>query len=266
MAEMPFAAAFGGPVETYCLSIRAGTGGPLLPGGKMSELEKQYFKIKELPEHERPRERLEKLGPEALSDVELLAILLRTGTPGVSALGVANRILFKFGDLKCVAAASLEQLCEIDGVGRTKAIQIKAAFDLARRLSGFKPQEKPVIRSSRDVFALLADEMRLEEKECFKALYLDVKNHVRKVETISVGTLSASLVHPREVFKSAIRDNCASVIIVHNHPTGDPSPSSHDTETTERIKSAGKVLGIELLDHIIIGEGRYFSYKDKDLL
>jgi len=232
----------------------------------MSEPAKQYFKIKELPVHERPRERLEKLGAEALSDAELLAILLRTGIPGVSALGLANRVLFKFGDLKSVAGASLEQLCEIDGIGRAKAIQIKAAFDIAKRLSEFKPQEKPVVRSSRDVFALLADEMRMQEKECFKALYLDVKNHVKKVETISVGTLNASLVHPREVFKSAVRDNCAAVIIVHNHPTGDPTPSAHDTETTKRIKAAGKVLGIELLDHIIIGEGRYFSFKDKDLI
>ncbi len=232
----------------------------------MSEPTKQYLKIKELPLHERPRERLEKLGPEALSEAELLAILLRTGVQGVSALGLANRLLFRFGDLKSLAAASLEQLRQIEGIGPAKAVQIKAAFDIAKRLSQFRPEQKPVVRSSRDVFALLADEMRLQEKECFKALYLDVKNHVKKVETISVGTLSASLVHPREVFKSAVRDNCAAVIIVHNHPTGDPTPSSHDTETTERIKAAGKVLGIELLDHIIIGEGRYFSYKDKDLI
>ena len=232
----------------------------------MSEPTKQYFTIKELPAHERPRERLEKLGAEALSDAELLAILLRTGMPGASALDLANRILLKFGDLKCVAAASLEQLCEIGGIGRAKAIQIKAAFDLAKRLSEFRGQERPVVRSSRDVFALLADEMRMQEKECFKALYLDVKNHVKKVETISVGTLNASLVHPREVFKSAVRDNCAAVIIVHNHPTGDPTPSSHDTETTKRIQQAGRVLGIELLDHIIIGEGKYFSYKDKDMI
>ncbi len=232
----------------------------------MSEETKQYFTIKELPVHERPRERLEKLGPEALSDGELLAILLRTGMQGVSALGLANRILLKFGDLKSLAGASLEQLCQIEGIGLAKAVQIKAAFDIAKRLSQFRPREKPVIRSSRDVFALLAEEMRLQERECFKVLHLDVKNRVKKVETISVGTLSASLVHPREVFKSAVRDNCASVIIVHNHPTGDPAPSSHDTETTERIKAAGKVLGIALLDHIIIGEGRYFSYKDKDLI
>ena len=232
----------------------------------MSEPTKQYFKIKELPQHERPRERLEKLGAEALSDAELLAIILRTGMQGVSAVGLANRILLKFGDLKAIASASLEQLCQIAGVGPAKAVQVKAAFDIAKRLSQFRPGEKPVISSSRDVFALLADEMRLQEKECFKALYLDIKNHVKKVETISVGTLSASLVHPREVFKSAVRDNCAAVIIVHNHPTGDPSPSTHDMETTQRIKAAGKVLGIELLDHVIIGEGRYFSYKDKDLL
>lgn len=232
----------------------------------MSETAKRYLKIKELPEHERPRERLEKLGAEALSDAELLAILLRTGIPGVSALDLANRILFKFRELKSLAAASLEQLCQTPGIGRAKAVQVKAAFDLAKRLSQFRPEEKPVIRSSRDVFAMMAEEMRLQEKECFKALYLDVKNHVKRVETISVGTLSASLVHPREVFQWAVRHNCAAVIVVHNHPTGDPSPSSHDTETTERIKAAGKVLGIELLDHIIIGEGRYFSYKDKDLI
>jgi DNA repair protein RadC len=232
----------------------------------MSEPPKRYFKIKELPVHERPRERLEKLGAEALSDAEVLAILLRTGTRGVSALGLANRILLRFGDLKSLAGASLEQLCQIDGVGPAKAVQVKAAFEMAKRLSQFRPQEKPIVRSSRDVFALLADEMRLHERECFKVLYLDVKNHVKKVETISVGTISASLVDPREVFKSAVRESCASVIIVHNHPTGDPTPSSHDTETTERIKAASKILGIELLDHVIIGEGRYFSYKDKDLI
>lgn len=232
----------------------------------MSEPAKRYLKIKELPAHERPRERLEKLGAGALSEAELLAIILRTGTRGVSALDLANRILSKFRNLKSLAAASLEQLCQTPGIGRAKAVQVKAAFDLAKRLSQFRPEEKPVIRSSRDVFAMMAEEMRLQEKECFKALYLDVKNHVKRVETISVGTLSASLVHPREVFQWAVRHNCAAVIVVHNHPTGDPSPSSHDTETTERVKAAGKVLGIELLDHIIIGEGRYFSYKDKDLI
>ncbi len=226
----------------------------------------RYLKIKELPEEERPRERLRKFGPDALSTAELLAIILRTGTRKQSALELAKHLLKKFGNVKSLAKASLEELCEIDGIGSTKAIQIQAAFDIGKRFTRFREDEKPSIRSSRDVANLLSDEMRLYENECFKILLLNTKNQLIKVETISVGILNASLVHPREVFKAAIKANSASIIIVHNHPTGDPTPSEEDNETTKRIKEAGKLVGIELLDHIIIGEDGYFSYKDKDLL
>ncbi len=226
----------------------------------------RYLKIKELPEEERPRERLRKFGPNALSTAELLAIILRTGTRKQSALELAKHLLKKFGNVKSLAKASLEELCEIDGIGLTKAVQIQAAFDIGKRFTRFREDEKPSIRSSRDVANLLSDEMRLYENECFKILLLNTKNQLIKDETISVGILNASLVHPREVFKAAIKANSASVIIVHNHPTGDPTPSEEDNETTKRIKEAGKLVGIELLDHIIIGEDGYFSYKDKDLL
>jgi len=229
----------------------------------------QYLTIKELPEGERPRERLEKLGADSLSDAELLAIILRTGASKLSAVDLARHIIRKFGTLKALAKASIEELCEIPGIGKTKAVQIKAAFALGTRFSNFRDSERPAVRTAKDVLDLMADEMRLYDKECFKILLLDTKNRLIRAETVSVGTLNASLVHPREVFRIAIRANCSSIIVAHNHPSGDPSPSGDDDKVTNRLKEAASLLGIDLLDHIIIGdrqEKNYFSYRDQGMI
>jgi len=228
-----------------------------------------YLTIKELPQNERPRERLQKFGEEALSDAELLAIILRTGSARFSAIALAQHLLKKFGTLKNLAKASLEELCTTPGIGKTKAVQIKAAFSLGYRLTTFREPDKDVIRCARDVVDLMLDQMRLFDKECFKIILLDTKNRIIRAETVTVGLLDASLIHPREVFRTAIRANSASVIAVHNHPSGDPAPSDEDNRVTKRLKEASAVLGITLLDHIIIGDRShkpYFSYRDQGLL
>ncbi len=225
-----------------------------------------YFKIKELPADERPRERLLKHGAGALSTSELLAIILRTGRQQRNARELASELLHRFGGLPGVAKAPIEELCAIEGIGEAKAVQIKAAFALGSRLGASRGPERPEVRTSRDVMALVADEMRLYEEERFKILLLDTKNRLIRHETVSVGTLNASLVHPREVFRSAIRASSAAVVVCHNHPTGDCRPSHEDRETTCRIKEAGDLVGIPLLDHIIIGDGDYYSFKDDDAL
>jgi DNA repair protein RadC len=225
-----------------------------------------YSKIKEMPADERPRERLLARGAGALSTSELLAIILRTGRRERNARELAGDLLHRFGGLAGVAKASIEDLCGVGGIGEAKAVQIKAAFALGSRLAAARGPERPEIHSSRDAVALVADEMRLYEEERFKILLLDTKNRLIRDETISVGTLNASLVHPREVFRSAIRASSAAVIVCHNHPTGDCRPSREDGETTHRIKDAGELVGIRLLDHIIIGDGDYYSFKDNDAL
>jgi DNA repair protein RadC len=225
-----------------------------------------YFKIKELPAEERPRERLLKHGAGALATSELLAIILRMGRQNRNARELASELLNRFDGLQGVAKAPIEELCAVKGIGRTKAVQLKAAFALASRLAASRGPERPEICSSRDVVALVGDEMRLYEQERFKILLLDTKNRLIRDETVSVGTLNASLVHPREVFRSAIRASSAGVIVCHNHPTGDCRPSREDIETTRRIREAGELVGIRMLDHIIIGDPEYYSFKDNDAL
>jgi DNA repair protein RadC len=227
--------------------------------------ERYSLAIKDLPPEERPRERLAKHGPEALSTPELLAILLRTGTARESALDVAEGIVSAVGGLRGLADVTIEQLSQIRGVGVVKAIEIRAAVELGKRISAFTHSARPVIRCPADVCQLVMSELRHETREHFKVLLLDTRNQVTRVNTVSVGTLTESIVHPREVFREAIRHSAAALIAVHNHPSGDPTPSPEDIQVTKRLDEAGRLVGIDLLDHVIVGDGRYISLKEKGL-
>lgn len=230
----------------------------------------QRLKIKDLPMNERPYEKLEKYGAEALSDAELLAIIIKTGTKNETSVSLAQRILAKDEEGKGIAALhdfSLEQLRTINGIGKVKAIQIKAVMELSKRIaSTFRKNGKITIRSSSDVSRLLMEDMRHLKKEVFKVLLLNTKNHLMKQMNISVGSLNASIVHPREVFSEAVKTGCSSIIFVHNHPSGDPEPSLEDIDTTRKLVGAGEILGIKVLDHIIIGNGIYVSLREKGII
>ncbi|MDI3480495.1 MAG: repair protein RadC [Tepidanaerobacteraceae bacterium] len=225
--------------------------------------------IKDLPKEERPRERMERYGAQVLSDAELLAVLIRTGTASESALMLAHRILKGNGTksgLAFVADCSIEELSKIRGIGLAKSVQIKAAVELGRRISSYSGRNPVIINTPADVKHLLMEEMRFLEKEHFKVILLNIKNHVISVEEISVGSLNSSIVHPREVFKPAIRRSSASIILVHNHPSGDPTPSREDLAITKRLVDAGKLLGIDVIDHVIIGNGIYISMREKGII
>lgn len=221
--------------------------------------------IKELPREERPRERLIRHGAGILSNAELLAILLRTGTKDESAISLAHRILIQEQGLRYLVDSDVDQLSSINGIGQAKAAQIKAAIELGKRLAAFESGVDKSVKCPQDVADLLMEDMRYLKKEHMKLLLLNIKSNLISVEDISIGSLNASIVHPREIFNPAIRKSSASIIMVHNHPSGDPSPSSEDTVVTARIAEAGRVIGIELVDHIIIGDGRYISMKEKGL-
>ncbi|MDW7731242.1 MAG: DNA repair protein RadC [Methanolobus sp.] len=218
--------------------------------------------IREMPEDERPRERLIKFGPEALSNAELLAIILRTGSQKENVVNMCSRIFSEYS-LKQLSQANIRQLTQIHGIGAAKAAQIAAVFELARKLEGFTDEPKRKIRSPADVYSLLYPRMREQKRERLVALLLDTKNHVLREEVISIGSLNANIVHPREVFKAALMESCASVILSHNHPSGDPTPSREDIAVTEKLVEGGKLLGIDVLDHVVIGDGRYVSLKDE---
>jgi|SRR5579871_2934360 len=223
--------------------------------------ERYTVAIRELPTNERPRERFQHYGPSAVSTAELLAIQLRTGTPERSAIGIGEQLLTELKGLRGVANATIEQMARIKGVGPVKAVQIASAFELGRRLAAVSDEERPVIRSPQDVANLLMPELRDVKKEHFKALMLDSKNRVLKIVTVSIGILDSSLVHPREVYKEAILVSSASLIVAHNHPSGDPTPSAEDKRVTERLAECGQLLGIELLDHVVIGDNKWISLK-----
>ncbi|MDS1029398.1 DNA repair protein RadC [Bacillota bacterium LX-D] len=222
-----------------------------------------HLTIKELPDELRPRERIVQAGPEALSNTELLAILLRTGSQKQSALELANQILREAEGLSFLVTASLEELTAIPGIGVAKAAQIKAAVEIGRRLSAYRIEPKVTIQSPDTAANLLMDEMRFLDREYFKTLFLNTKNHVLGLETISIGSLNSSIVHPRELFKQAVKKSAAAIILAHNHPSGDPTPSREDIDVTKRLIEAGKIMGIEVLDHIIIGNGTYVSLKER---
>ena len=213
------------------------------------------------------RERLTHYGASALSTTELLAIQLRKGTPERSALALAELLLNEFGGLKAVAAASVEELSHVKGIGPVTAIEIAAALEMGRRVSVASNQARLCIHSPNDVANLLMPELRDLRKEVLKSLMLDSKNRVLKVMTVSVGILDSSIVHPREVYKPAILCNAASILVAHNHPSGHPEPSPEDRRVTERLYQAGEILGIDLLDHVIVGEeGRFVSLKERGVI
>ncbi len=227
---------------------------------------KKSFTIHDLPTSERPRERLQKLGVDALSAQEILALILGRGIAGESVMVTAQRLLRQFGNLKGIANASLEELSQVKGIGPAKASQIKAASEMANRLEGYSETgEKPVIKTPEEVVNLVKGKLKGKKKEHFLALLLDTRNQLIEVAKISVGSLDTSVVHPREVFKEAISASAASVIFVHNHPSGDPTTSEDDIKLTKRLAEVGEIMGIDVLDHIIIGDKNYLSLKREGL-
>ena len=211
------------------------------------------MRIRDLPVHERPRERLFEQGAGVLSDSELLAILLRTGLQGRSAVEVGRNLMSSFGTLNQLAKARLEDLQAIKGVGRDKAVTLKAAFELAKRMARELSRESPVLDSPERIADLMREECRVNRVEQFQAVLLNTRRRLIRIQKISQGTLDTILVHPREVFQPAIAANASAIVLVHNHPSGDPAPSEADIKVTRDLIRAGQLLRIEVLDHVILG-------------
>ncbi|MBU8565686.1 DNA repair protein RadC [Virgibacillus pantothenticus] len=222
--------------------------------------------IKDVPKDDRPRERLLKNGPAHVSNAELLAIILGSGTREESVISLANRLLMHFEGLKLLNDATIEELTAIKGIGTAKGVLILAAMELGKRMNGFQPEERYVIRSPEDGADYVMEELRSLNQEHFVALFLNTKNQIIHRQTIFIGSLNASIVHPREVYREAVKRSAASVIVAHNHPSGDPTPSQEDIHVTRRLVESGKMIGIELIDHLIIGNRNYVSLKEKGYL
>lgn len=232
----------------------------------MSERPAYRTTIREMPAAERPRERLAQYGAATLKTSELLAILLRTGDRQRSALDLGEAIIHHYGSLGALARAAIEDLQQFPGVGPAKAVELVAACELGRRLMAAAPEERPTIQGPEDVAALLGAELRDLDREHFKVLLLNTKNQVLKIETVSVGSLNASVVHPRECFKLAVAASANGVIFAHNHPSGDPTPSREDRELTTRLVEAGDVLGIAVLDHVVLGGNSFVSLRAQGVI
>ncbi|RCX20812.1 DNA replication and repair protein RadC [Anaerobacterium chartisolvens] len=229
----------------------------------------QSVTMKKLPVCERPYEKLEGYGPEMLSNAELLAIIIKTGTRNETSVSLAQKIIMQLEDssITSLHGLSLEQLRNIRGIGKVKAIQIKAMLEFSKRMaSAFITDRKKEVNSPGDISSLLMEEMRHLKKEVFKVVLMNSKNRIIRHVNVSVGSLTASIVHPREVFCEAVKAGCSGIIFAHNHPSGDPEPSQEDVETTGRLIAGGNILGIRVLDHIIIGDGRYVSLKERGLM
>lgn len=228
------------------------------------------LKISEMPQDDRPREKLLKRGADALTDAELIAILLRTGVPGANAVDVAAQLLEQYQSLNGLSRCEVNEIKKIRGIGETKALHLVAAFQLGKRLARERlGQEK--IDSPELIYALLSPEMRVLHKESLRIILLDTRYRLLRIQEISLGSLNESIAHPRDVFRPAIISSAYAVIVVHNHPSGDPSPSQADHSLTRRLAEAAELLQIKLLDHVIIGapgEGRlpYFSFKEAGIL
>jgi DNA repair protein RadC len=224
------------------------------------------FTIHDLPAEERPRERLTKFGPDALSSVELLALIIGRGIPGRSALTIAHELLKQCKSVKGVSEATIEELSAVKGIGAAKAAQLKASFELGRRQDLYDEPVTFEITTPRAVVKAIRASIQDKAKEHFKLLLLNTRNRIIGIAAISTGTANASLVHPREVFKAAISHGAASVVLAHNHPSGNPEPSDDDVSLTRRLVEAGRLLGIEVLDHIIVTHKDSISFKEKGLL
>lgn len=228
---------------------------------------KKTFTLRDLPAQERPRERLVKFGEEALSSAELLALILGKGTAGESVMMLSQKLLSRFGSLKRVIEASLEDLMMIKGLGLAKASQIKAVAEITRRIELEENKKRnKLVSSPKDIFNLVKGKLKDYQKEHFFVVSLDSRNSVISIDKISIGTLNANLVHPREVFKTAISHHAAQIIVVHNHPSGALEPSEDDLEITKKLITSGKILGIEVIDHIIITKNGFFSFGEKGII
>ena len=214
--------------------------------------------IRDLPQGERPRERLREFGPKSLSNTELIAILLRTGLPGENVLALSSRLLARFDGLAGLGRVSFAELCAERGLSEAKSSQLMAALELGRRFVSLTPQERAVINSPQDVANLLLAEMSVLDQEHLRVLLLNTRNKVLGIQEIYVGNVNSSVIRASEVFRPAVQANAPSIIVVHNHPSGDPAPSSQDVDITKELISAGKLLGIELLDHVVLGSANRF--------
>lgn len=224
-----------------------------------------HHTIREMPTNMQPIKRMAFAGPGALNDAETLSIVLGSGRKGENAIRVAENVLTRFGGLAGIINATDEELCAVAGIGPTKAAQMRAALEIGRRLIGSRLADCPTVRGPSDVANLLMLEMGLLEREELRVLVMDTKNHVRKVVTVYQGNLNTAVVRVGEVFTPALRANAASIIVVHNHPSSDPTPSPEDVRVTEMLVQAGKLLDVAVLDHIIIGRNRYVSLKERGL-
>ncbi len=243
-------------------------------GGRLSwrksmnrKISGSHVTIKELPADERPREKLLRYGSEYLSNGELLAILIGTGTKDRSALSVANGILsMDEAGLAYLADCTAEELCGIDGIGMAKSCKLIAAIEIGKRIAHSSGEKRYTAGSPEEVATLYMEEMRYLKKEYFKVLFLNTKNEILSAENTSIGNLNSSIVHPREVFRNAVKKGAAAIIVIHNHPSGNPLPSQNDIDITKRLQEAGQLMGIPVLDHLIIGDGVFVSLKEKMLM
>lgn len=222
------------------------------------------MKLKSLPLEDRPREKMIKGGPSLLTNSELLAIILGTGNKKDNVLALSTKILNSY-NLKSLSTANVSKLAKESGVGEAKSCQIAACFELGRRLSSFKEEKKVIIKNAKDLVNMFSSE-RNQKQENLKAVYLDSRNKIIKEQTIFVGSLNESIINQREIFKIALEENASSVILMHNHPSGDPNPSMADVEATQEILKVAEILKIPLIDHIILGDKKYFSFKEKGLI
>lgn len=227
----------------------------------------ENYTIKDLPLSERPREKLHKYGVNSLSNAELIAVIIRTGNREDTAIELGQRLIsIDNTGIGFLADASFEELTKVKGIGECKASQIIAAVELGKRISAQRGEEKVKIASPIDIVNILMEDMRYLKKEHFKVAILDTKNQIITIENISVGNLNSSIVHPREVFNAAIRRSGNSIILIHNHPSGDPTPSKEDINITNRLIESGNILGIKVLDHIVIGDNKYISFKERNII